>query len=55
LITRTPLRLRIALHTLEEHFVLIDWRDMEVVKDQDEDEDVINAQGFLDQEAGEKL
>src|SRR5262249_54943204 len=39
----------------EKYLVLECRRDLEIVKDQEEDEDVVDAQGLLDEEAGEKL
>ena len=39
----------------EEDFVLVAWRDGEVGEEQGDDEDVIDAEGFLDDVAGEEF
>lgn len=39
----------------EEDFVLVAWRDGEVGEEQGDNEDVIDAEGFLDDVAGEEL
>jgi hypothetical protein len=44
-----------AQHAVDQHAALVLDRHLEGAEDQQEDEDVVDGQGFLDQVAGEKL